>query len=122
MGLLDRIRFCLRDEGGNSLYKGQDAQRLVKLSGHRADPPCERGNAQMQYLFLNGRWVRDRGLFQAVQDAYRGLLMTGRSPAVFLFLELPPDQVDVNVHPAKSEVRFRDKEGLYQLVQDMVRA
>src|SRR6202035_3058232 len=77
---------------------------------------------QLQYLFVNGCWVRDRGLFLAVQEAYRGLLMTGRYPVAFLFLELPPDQVDVNVHPAKTEVRFRDKDALYQFVQSAVRA
>jgi len=60
-------------------------------------------------------------LFQAVQDAYRGLLMSGRYPVAFLFLEVPPDQVDVNVHPTKAEVRFRDKETIYQLVQNTVR-
>ena len=65
----------------------------------------------MQYLFVNGRWVRDRTLGHAVQEAYRGLVMTGRYAVVFLFLDLPPDQVDVNVHPTKSEVRFRDCAG-----------
>src|SRR6185437_5507968 len=62
----------------------------------------------------------DRGLFRAVQDAYRGLLMTGRYPVAFLFLELPPEEVDVNVHPTKAEVRFRNKESLYQLIQEAV--
>ena len=92
----------------------------MALGGYIADPSCDRGNSQTQYLFLNGRWIRDRGLFQAVQDAYRGLLMTGRYPVAFLFLELPPDQVDVNVHPTKAEVRFRDKDSLYQLIQQAV--
>jgi DNA mismatch repair protein MutL len=74
----------------------------------------------MRYLFLNGRWVRDRGLFQAVQDAYRGLLMTGRYPVAFLFVEMPPDQVDVNVHPTKAEVRLRNKDRLYQIIRQAV--
>jgi DNA mismatch repair protein MutL len=90
------------------------------VGGYIGDPSCGQTNSQLQYLFLNGRWVRDRGLFQAVQDAYRGLLMTGRYPVAFLFLEVPPDQVDVNVHPTKAEVRFRDKESLHQLVQTTV--
>src|SRR5206468_2955800 len=81
----------------------------------------DQGSTQLQYLFLNGRWVRDRGLFQAVQDAYKGLLMVGRYAAAFLFLDVPPDQVDVNVHPTKAEVRFRNKEALYELVQRVVR-
>ena len=83
----------------------------VQLHGYIADPSCERGNARMQYLFLNGRWIRDRSLGHAVQEAYRGLLMTGRYAVAFLFLEMPPDQVDVNVHPTKAEVRFRDSSG-----------
>src|SRR5262245_17080714 len=74
----------------------------------------------MQYWYVNGRWVRDRGLSQALHDAYRGLLMTGRHAVAFLFLELPPDQVDVNVHPTKAEVRFREPEAVRQLVQESV--
>ena len=75
----------------------------------------------MQYLFVNGRWVRDRSLGHALQEAYRGLLMTGRYAVAFLFLDLPPDQVDVNVHPTKAEVRFRDAQALYHLVFSTVR-
>jgi DNA mismatch repair protein MutL len=94
----------------------------VTLGGYIGDPSCDRGSSQLEYLFRNGRWVRDRGLFQAVQDAYRGLLLTGRYPVAFLILEVPPEQVDVNVHPTKAEVRFRDPETVYQLVQAAVRA
>ena len=55
----------------------------------------------MQYLFLNGRWIRDRSLGHAIQDAYRNLLMVGRYAVVVLFVQMPPDMVDVNVHPTK---------------------
>src|SRR5436309_9817800 len=75
----------------------------------------------MQYLFVNGRWVRDRSLSHALQEGFRGLLMTGRYAVAFLFLDLPPDQVDVNVHPTKAEVRFRDGHALYHLVFGAVR-
>ena len=57
-------------------------------------PLGERGNAKMQYLFVNGRWIRDRSLGHALQEAYRGLLMTGRYAVAFLFFQLPPDQVE----------------------------
>jgi hypothetical protein len=68
-----------------------------------------------QYLFLNGRWIRDRSLGHALQEGYRGLLMTGRYAVAFLFLDMPPDLVDVNVHPTKVEVRFRDSHAVYHL-------
>ena len=67
----------------------------------------------MQYLFLNGRHIRDRSLQHALGEAYRGLLMTGRYPIAFLSLEMPPEMVDVNVHPTKLEVRFQDSGRLY---------
>jgi DNA mismatch repair protein MutL len=120
MGLLDRIGLFFGAEMQNALYLVEAQAGSVALGGYIGDPSCDRGNSQTQYLFLNGRWVRDRGLFQAVQDAYRGLLMTGRYPVAFLFLEVPPEEVDVNVHPTKAEVRFRNKESLYQLVQQAV--
>src|SRR5262245_66261561 len=82
---------------------------------------CERNGTQMQYLFLNGRWVRDRVVSQALQEAYRGLLLTGKHPVAFLFVELPPDGVDVNVHPTKAEVRFRQPEKVQALIAGAVR-
>jgi DNA mismatch repair protein MutL len=112
MGLLDRIGLFFGAPVRHALYLLQAEEGPVTLGGYVDDPSCDQGNGQLQYLFLNGRWVRDRGLFQAVQDAYRGLLLAGRYPVAFLFLEVPPDRVDVNVHPTKAEVRFRDKEAL----------
>ena len=99
-----------------------DAQHgPARLYGYIANPVCERGNARQQYLFLNGRWIRDRSLGHALQEGYRGLLMTGRYAVAFLFLEVPPDMVDVNVHPTKAEVRFRDAQALYSFVLATVR-
>jgi DNA mismatch repair protein MutL len=89
--------------------------------GFIADPSCERGNAKLQYFFVNGRWIRDRSLAHALQEAYRGLLMTGRYAVGFLFIAMPPDQVDVNVHPTKAEVRFRDSQAMYHLVRAAVK-
>jgi DNA mismatch repair protein MutL len=120
LGLLDRIGLFFGAELRNALYLVEAQEGSVALGGYVGDPSCDRGTTQTQYLFLNGRWVRDRGLFQAVQEAYRGLLMTGRYPVAFLFLEVPPEQVDVNVHPTKAEVRFRDKDRIYQLIQQAV--
>ena len=119
--LLDRIGLFFGSEVRDQLYAIDAGHGPAQLTGYIADPACERGNAKMQYLFLNGRWIRDRSLGHALQEAYRGLLMTGRYAVAFLFLELPPDQVDVNVHPTKSEVRFRDGQALYRLVLATVR-
>jgi DNA mismatch repair protein MutL len=91
--------------------ESQDDQ--VRLSGYVADPSFSRGNNRMQYVILNGRHIRDRSLQHALGEAYRGLLLTGRFPMAFLRLELPPEAVDVNVHPAKLEVRFADGGRLY---------
>jgi len=86
-----------------------DAERDgVRLTGYAGLPTYNRGNAQMQYLFVNGRPVRDRLFVGAVRGAYQDLLARDRHPIVALFLEIAPNFVDVNVHPAKAEVRFRD--------------
>ncbi len=86
-----------------------DAEREeVHLRGFAAVPTYSRGTSQAQYLFVNGRPVRDRLLLGVVRAAYQDFLARDRHPVVALFVELPPEQVDVNVHPAKAEVRFRD--------------
>src|SRR5262245_29823977 len=120
-GLAERIALFFGAELRDQLYEIEARAGPARLRGHIADPSAERGNARMQYLFVNGRWVRDRGLGHALQEGYRGLLMTGRYAVAFLFLDLPPEQVDVNVHPTKAEVRFRDANALYRLVLATVR-
>ena len=86
-----------------------DAEREgLRLSGFIGLPTLNRANAQSQYLFVNGRPVKDRLLFGAVRGAYQDFLARDRHPMLALFLEAPPEAVDVNVHPAKAEVRFRD--------------
>jgi DNA mismatch repair protein MutL len=119
--LLGRIGIFFGKEVRDQLYAVDAKQGPAHLFGYIADPACERGNAKTQYLFLNGRWIRDRALGHALQEGYRGLLMTGRYPVAFLFLEVPPDQVDVNVHPTKAEVRFRDAGALYSMMLATVR-
>ncbi|MCS6850253.1 MAG: DNA mismatch repair endonuclease MutL [Gemmataceae bacterium] len=119
--LLDRIGLFFGQELAEQLYGIEAHHGVVHLTGFVADPACERPTARMQYVFLNGRWIRDRTLGHALQEAYRGLLMTGRYAVAFLFLSMPPDQVDVNVHPTKAEVRFRDPQNLYHLVLTTVR-
>jgi len=96
-----------RDFADNAL--SVDAEREgLRLTGHIGLPTLNRANSQAQYLFVNGRPVRDKLLYGAVRGAYRDFLAHDRHPVVVLYLEVPPDTVDVNVHPAKTEVRFRD--------------
>ena len=96
-----------RDFGENAMMI--DAEREgIHLTGYAGLPTYHRGNAQHQYMFVNGRSVRDKLLGGCVRAAYMDVLHRDRHPVVALFLSLPSDQVDVNVHPAKTEVRFRD--------------
>ncbi len=116
----ERIRAFFGDEVADSLIPVQSEQEVARLSGFVADPSVSRSNNRMQYLFLNGRHIRDRSLQHALGEAYRGLLMVGRFPVCFLRLKLPPNQVDVNVHPTKMEVRFQEGGKIYsQLLQTL---
>ena len=86
-----------------------DAEREgLRLLGYAALPTYSRGSATAQYLFVNGRPVKDKLLHGALRGAYADFLGRDRHPAVALFVDCPPDRVDVNVHPAKAEVRFRE--------------
>jgi DNA mismatch repair protein MutL len=116
----ERISAFFGGEIGDSLIRIDSDDGEVKVSGYVCDPSVSRGNARMQYLFLNGRHIRDRALQHALGEAYRGLLMVGRNPVCFLRLEMPPAMVDVNVHPTKLEVRFADSGRIYaRLLQSL---
>ena len=115
-GRLSRLSAILgREFAANAL--GLDQERDgVRLSGFAGLPTYNRGNAAHQYLFVNGRPVRDRLLQGALRAAYADFLARDRHPAAALYLTLDPTQVDVNVHPAKAEVRFRDPGGVRGLI------
>jgi len=107
-GRLARLSAVLgRDFHDNALQIDQEREG-VRLSGFAGLPTYNRGNAGHQYLFVNGRPVRDRLLQGALRAAYADYLARDRHPAAALYLEVDPQMVDVNVHPAKAEVRFRD--------------
>ena len=91
-----------------TLIELSDRDATVRVGGLIAPPAAARASARWQYFFVNGRYVRDRFLGHALREAFRGAMDPSRSPVAVIFIELPPEEVDVNVHPAKIEVRFRD--------------
>lgn len=111
--LRDRVRVFFGEEIADQLIEVESENDRVTLRGFVGNPRFSRSNNRMQYLFLNGRFIKDRALQHALGEAYRGLLLTGRYPIAFLRMEMPPEMVDVNVHPTKLEVRFQDSGRIY---------
>jgi len=108
---------ALTDRGlGENSVAIDYARGAARLGGVAGLPTFNRGVADHQFLFVNGRPVKDRLLIGAVRAAYQDLLARDRHPIVALFVELPREEVDVNVHPAKTEVRFRDPAGIRGLI------
>ena len=112
-GMRERIAIFFGRELAESLLWVESRLDKLTLWGYVAHPSQSRSSTKGQFLFLGGRYVRDRSLGHALGEAYRGLLMVGRNPVAFLHLEVPPEEVDVNVHPTKIEVRFRDPQRVY---------
>ncbi|MBS0276250.1 MAG: DNA mismatch repair endonuclease MutL [Proteobacteria bacterium] len=107
-GRLKRLARIMGRDFGDNAAPVDVAREGLHISGFAGLPTYNRANAQMQFLFVNGRPVRDKLLIGAVRGAYADFLARDRHPALALFLECDPAFVDVNVHPAKTEVRFRD--------------
>jgi DNA mismatch repair protein MutL len=98
-----------------------NAQREnISLTGFISRPEFTKSNSKNIYLFVNKRFIRDNSVTHAVLSAYRQIIEPRRYPAAVLFLDLPPEDVDVNVHPAKMEVRFKDSHSVYDLVSKTV--
>jgi DNA mismatch repair protein MutL len=111
-----RVEEALGREVRGRLLRVSAQVRGVRVQGLAASPSVERGNASAVWLFVNGRAVRDRQLTHAVLRAYGELMPHGRYPAAILFLQIPPRDVDVNVHPAKAEVRLADGRAAYEAI------
>jgi len=105
-----------------ALLPVEAADGPLAVEGLIAPPDHARASTAMQFLFLNRRYVRDKALSSAVRQAYEGLLPRGRYPALFLFLQMDPREVDFNVHPTKIEVRFRQARRVFACVLDALRA
>lgn len=93
----------------------------IVVSGLVGHPEISRSHQRHLFLFVNGRAIRDKVIFHAVMEAYRNLLMHGRYPFVVLNISVPTEEVDVNVHPAKSEVRFSNSQAVHRMVQSTLR-
>ncbi len=105
-----------------AVNEGLTADQTIRVRGFVGPTTVHRANRGYITLFINGRWVEDLRLTYAIIQAYHTLLPTNRYPVAFVLVTMPPDDVDVNVHPAKSEVRFRDADTVFRAVQRTVRA
>jgi DNA mismatch repair protein MutL len=112
----------LLEVGGPGSEGSLPANMLTRVTGYVSAPRERRTSRDAQYLFVNGRFVRDRLIGRAVSEGYRSILPHGVYPAALLFIEVPLEEVDVNVHPAKTEVRFRRAAVVADAVRDAVRA
>lgn len=108
MARLDRLSMVMGREFAENAVAVNAEREGIGLTGYAGVPTLNRGNARAQYLFVNGRPVQDRLIYGALRGAYQDFLARNRHPMVALFLDVPTHAVDVNVHPAKAEVRFRD--------------
>lgn len=139
-GLLSDGRRAFQSKGSGDLYEVlmdvyglETAQQMLKIDresttksaivvhGFVSDPALHRSRGRHLITLVNGRWVRDRLISYAIREAYHTLLPRGRHPIAVVQVDLPPDQLDVNVHPAKSEVRFRNSGDAFAAVQKAVR-
>lgn len=105
----------------SSLLQAEAKDGVGALTGYISSSGVSRPNRSDMHVFVNRRWMQNRALLFAIQEAYSSLLMVGRFPATILHLSVAPDRLDVNVHPAKSDVRFADERGVVSLVGRTVR-
>ena len=108
LGLQERVASLLGDGAADELLEISEESETLRLSGYISPPSLQRSNGSGLYLYVNGRFIRDKVMRHALMQGYGNFIMRGKSPFAILFLEIDPAEVDVNVHPAKSEVRFRE--------------
>ena len=120
-GTKERAFQIYGNEVSENLMEFSANRDSVRLSGLLAKPSYTRSDRTYQDFYINGRYIKNPSLSHALYDAYRDLLMRDRHPVAFIFIELDPSLVDVNVHPAKAEVRFRNQSQIHDLVRDVIR-
>ena len=118
--LKERVSSLLGTSLGAGLYPVDFAAEGTTVTGLIAPPECSRSAASHLYTYINGRFIRDRVVQHAILQAYRNFMERGRYPVVILFIGVPPGEVDVNVHPTKHEVRFREQGRVHDTIQAAV--
>lgn len=119
--LADVIVSAMGLDGIKNMLEVDDEQGDIRVTGFTSAPSMNRSDRSKITLFVNGRWIQDTSLTYAVIQAYHTLLMTGRFPVAVLMITMPPEELDVNVHPTKAEVRFRSPDAVFSAVQRAVR-
>ena len=117
---LVRIESILGKEIYDHLKKLEFEDGEVRISGFTSLPVISKGNSDGIYLYVNRRFVKDRMIYKAITEAYRHVIPAGKFPIVILFFTIPPFALDVNVHPTKTEVKFKDPEKIYQAVSTAI--
>ena len=102
--------------------EGAQSEEGMKLSGFVSSPAYSRNNKRMQIFFVNGRWIKSKVMEEALEEAFSDKLFDGRHPAAFLFLEIDPRSVDVNIHPHKTELKFYDERSVSEFMIRAIRA
>ncbi len=120
-GIKERAFQIYGSELSEHLTEFSSGRDSVRVSGLVAKPAYTRSDRTYQDFYVNGRSIKNPSLTHALYEAYRGLLMRDRHPVGFIFIDLEPSLVDVNVHPAKAEVRFRNQSQIHDLVRDAIR-
>lgn len=120
--ILRRVAGVVGRDSSSHLFPVEGTDGPVTVSGFISGPQSARSTAQAMYTYINGRYVRDKVVQHAIMQAYRGVIERGRYPVTALFISAPPGEVDVNVHPTKHEVRFRQQSAVHDAIQSAVAA
>eukprot|EP00210_Caulerpa_lentillifera_P008768 g8364.t1 len=119
--LRERLGLVIGEDFARDALDFEAIQDETRVWGYLASPTAHRATASAQYLFVNNRPIKDKVIAQALRQAYEDVIPAGRFPSVVLFIEIPRRDVDVNVHPSKTEVRFRDIQSLRSLIVGGIR-